>query len=80
MNSIKQKNVHTYAKSNTVITDYNSKTKGSLIFTLPYDKGWSAQKDGKNLPVKKHKEDFYQLLFLKERDVLSLPLFLMVLN
>ncbi|NTS35809.1 YfhO family protein [Streptococcus pyogenes] len=65
MNSIKQKNVHTYAKSNTVITDYNSKTKGSLIFTLPYDKGWSAQKDGKNLPVKKAQGGFLSVTIPK---------------
>ncbi|HEP3721157.1 TPA: YfhO family protein, partial [Streptococcus pyogenes] len=57
--------VHTYAKSNTVITDYNSKTKGSLIFTLPYDKGWSAQKDGKNLPVKKAQGGFLSVTIPK---------------
>ncbi|HFI0714944.1 TPA: YfhO family protein [Streptococcus suis] len=50
---LKEKQVVTQAEGNKVTVDFETENEASLLFTLPYDKGWSATIDGK--PVKIHR-------------------------
>lgn len=50
---LKEKQVVTKAEGNKVTVDFETENEASLLFTLPYDKGWSATIDGK--PVKIHR-------------------------
>ncbi|MGT2934970.1 YfhO family protein [Streptococcus castoreus] len=59
--AINQKKVIVHTKTNHIITDYNAKTGGSLIFTIPYDKGWSAKKGNQSLPITKAQGGFLQV-------------------
>lgn len=63
--AINQKEVHVYTSNNNVITNYNAKEDGSLIFTIPYDKGWSATKNGKPIPITKAQGGFLTVSILK---------------
>ncbi|WP_032799567.1 YfhO family protein, partial [Streptococcus sobrinus] len=37
---------------------YTAKKAGSLFFTLPYDKGWSAKVNGKPVKIRKGQKGF----------------------
>ncbi|HFI0054791.1 TPA: YfhO family protein [Streptococcus suis] len=50
---LKEKQVVTKAEGNKVTVDFETENEASLLFTLPYDKGWKATIDGK--PVKIHR-------------------------
>ncbi|MET3558060.1 putative membrane protein YfhO [Streptococcus rupicaprae] len=41
----------TTVKGNQVRTNYESKSEQTLLYTLPYDKGWSATVNGKKVPI-----------------------------
>ena len=42
-----------FTKENKLVAAYNANRDTTLIFTLPYDKGWSAKQNGK--PIKIHR-------------------------
>ncbi|HFI0578024.1 TPA: YfhO family protein [Streptococcus suis] len=50
---LKEKQAVTQAEGNKVTVDFETENEASLLFTLPYDKGWKATIDGK--PVKIHR-------------------------
>lgn len=55
-NSIKQlksQTVKTTTKKNKIFTTYVAKKRTSLIYTLPYDKGWFAKQNGKAIKISK---------------------------
>ncbi|WP_153049081.1 YfhO family protein, partial [Streptococcus suis] len=50
---LKEKKVVTKTEGNTVTVDFETENEASLLFTLPYDKGWSATIDGKPVSIQK---------------------------
>ncbi|MGT2785405.1 YfhO family protein [Streptococcus merionis] len=44
-------NVHTKVSKNQVKTSYVTEKDTSIIYTLPYDKGWTATVNGKKTPI-----------------------------
>lgn len=51
MSVVNEKEVSTVTDGNTVTTTYHSENDASLIFTLPYDKGWTATVNGKTAKI-----------------------------
>ncbi|HFI0456984.1 TPA: YfhO family protein [Streptococcus suis] len=58
---LKEKNVVTRTKGNTVTVDFETENEASLLFTLPYDKGWSATIDGKPVSIQKAQNGFMKV-------------------
>lgn len=56
LEAIKTRPVTAKTKGNQVQISYQSQEDSSLLVTLPYDKGWTAQQDGQPLPVKAAQE------------------------
>lgn len=61
VNQINQKDVRVQTRANKIVANYKTKSVGSLVFTIPYDKGWSAQKDGKVIPITKAQGGFLKI-------------------
>lgn len=53
MTKFQHQRVHTKTHKNKVITTYFSNNKTSLIYTLPYDKGWKATLNHKRIKIRK---------------------------
>ncbi|HFI0790355.1 TPA: YfhO family protein, partial [Streptococcus suis] len=58
---LKEKNVVTKTEGNTVTVDFETENDASLLFTLPYDKGWSATIDGKPVSIQKAQNGFMKV-------------------
>ncbi|MDY4510611.1 YfhO family protein [Streptococcus hyovaginalis] len=58
---IKQQDVTTRTQKNTVITKFKAKQRASLVYTLPYDKGWTAHLNGKVVPIQKVQKGFMKV-------------------
>ena len=43
--------IRTRTEKNSIYSDYQSEQPTSILYTLPYDKGWSASLNGKSLPI-----------------------------
>ncbi|MCB5035754.1 YfhO family protein, partial [Streptococcus mutans] len=50
---LKSQTVKTTTKKNKIFTTYVAKKRTSLIYTLPYDKGWFAKQNGKAIKISK---------------------------
>ncbi|HFI0042861.1 TPA: YfhO family protein [Streptococcus suis] len=58
---LKEKNVVTRTKGNKVTVDFETENEASLLFTLPYDKGWSVTIDGKPVSIQKAQNGFMKV-------------------
>ncbi len=58
---LKEKKVVTKTEGNTVTVDFETENEASLLFTLPYDKGWSATIDGKPVSIQKAQNGFMKV-------------------
>lgn len=58
MDKIKSQKVTVTTQNNQVTANYTAKKAGSLFFTLPYDKGWSAKLNGKPVKIRKAQKGF----------------------
>ncbi|HFU3981819.1 TPA: YfhO family protein [Streptococcus suis] len=58
---LKEKNVVTKTEGNKVTVDFETDNEASLLFTLPYDKGWSATIDGKPVSIQKAQNGFMKV-------------------
>ena len=58
MNKINQQTVSVTTHHNQVTANYQAKKAGSLFFTLPYDKGWSATVNGKPVKIRRAQKGF----------------------
>ncbi|WP_105144136.1 YfhO family protein [Streptococcus suis] len=58
---LKEKNVITKTERNKVTVDFETENEASLLFTLPYDKGWSATIDGKPVSIQKVQNGFMKV-------------------
>ena len=51
--SLKQQKTHTKTEGNNVLTTYHAKRDSSVVYTLPFDKGWQATVNGKNAKIRR---------------------------
>ncbi|MGT2925395.1 YfhO family protein [Streptococcus caviae] len=58
---LKNSAVKVSTRRNQIMTSYTAKKKSSLIYTLPYDKGWSAVQGGKKLNIQKAQKGFMKI-------------------
>ncbi|HFI0452232.1 TPA: YfhO family protein [Streptococcus suis] len=58
---LKEKQVVTKAEGNKVTVDFETENEASLLFTLPYDKGWKATIDGKPVSIQKAQNGFMKV-------------------
>lgn len=61
MDTINNRQIETKVEGNTVTTSYQADKDSSLFYTIPYDKGWSAQQNGKSLPITKAQGGFMKV-------------------
>lgn len=72
IHDIKAKKVETVVQKNKIISHYHSKTKASLLFTIPYDKGWKAKLGKKSVPIQRAQDGFIKVAVPKGEGVLTL--------
>lgn len=51
--SLKQQKTHTKTEANNVLTTYHAKRDSSVVYTLPFDKGWQATVNGKRAKIRR---------------------------
>lgn len=61
MDIINSKKVDVQSKGNKIETIYEADKQASLLFTLPYDKGWSAKLNGKKIKISRAQEGFMKV-------------------
>ena len=61
MNIINSKDTRVTTSANKVTADYSTDQKSSLLFTIPYDKGWTAEQNGKVLKISKAQGGFMKV-------------------
>lgn len=61
MNTINSRKVTVTTKKNKVTADYTAQEDASLLFTLPYDKGWTATLNSKKVEVKQAQTGFMKV-------------------
>lgn len=55
METINHQKVKVTTNKNTVTATYKSDKASSLLFTIPYDKGWTATQNGQKITYQKLK-------------------------
>ncbi|MGT2926428.1 YfhO family protein [Streptococcus cuniculipharyngis] len=58
MSIINQKDIQVTSNKNKVTAFYKTDKEASILFTLPYDKGWTAKQNGHPLPIRKAQNGF----------------------
>lgn len=61
MGIIKSQKVEVKTYQNMVEANYNATKESSLLFTLPYDKGWSASLNGKPIKIWRAQHGFMKI-------------------
>lgn len=61
METINSKEIQTQVTGNKVLTSYKAEKDSSIFYTIPYDKGWSAWQNGKEIPLKKAQGGFMKV-------------------
>lgn len=61
INRLKEKAVTSKTAGNKVFLNYDSQKRTSLIVTLPFDRGWIAEINGKKIQVKKFQNGLIKL-------------------
>lgn len=61
MEKLQTKDISVKTKGNTVQAVYDSAHEASILFTLPYDKGWSATLNGKKIKILPAQEGFMKV-------------------
>lgn len=51
--SLKQQKTYTKTEANNVLTTYHAKHDSSVVYTLPFDKGWQATVNGKRAKIRR---------------------------
>ncbi|GGE23965.1 YfhO family protein [Streptococcus himalayensis] len=72
IDTIKEQDVTVISSKNTVTAHYQAQKDTSLIFTLPYDKGWTATQDGKPLPIQKVQKGLMKVDVKKGNGIVTL--------
>ncbi|TWS94534.1 YfhO family protein [Streptococcus sp. sy018] len=58
MNTINQRTIQVSTTQNQVTAFYSTDKKSSILFTIPYDKGWTAKQNGHQLPIRRAQNGF----------------------
>ena len=61
MDTINAGQIQTQVQGNTVTSTYQTDKDSSIFYTIPYDKGWTASQDGKQIPLKKAQGGFMKV-------------------
>lgn len=61
MDFLNSKEVSVTAERNIVTATYGADKESSLLFTLPYDKGWTATLNGKKIKISRAQEGFMKV-------------------
>lgn len=61
MEKLLNQKISVKTKGNTVLADYQAENDASILFTIPYDKGWSASIDGHPVSLKRAQGGFMKL-------------------
>ena len=69
---IKEQPVTVSTSKNKVFATYDVKQDTSIFFTIPYDKGWSAYKDGKKIEIKQAQIGFMKVDIPKGKGTITL--------
>lgn len=69
---LNHKKVTVTTKKNTITTHYETKKSTSLLFTLPYDKGWSASQNGKRISIHRAQDGFMKVDVEKGKGTIKL--------
>ena len=69
---IKEQPVEVTTSKNKVTATYDVKKDTSLLFTIPYDKGWSAYQDGQRLEIKQAQNGFMKVDVPKGKGTVTL--------
>lgn len=72
MDKIKSQKVQVKTKGHNIFIEYTSDTDASLLLTLPYDKGWSASQNGRNLAIQKAQKGFMKIDVTKGSGTITL--------
>lgn len=72
MTAINQHRPKVTQDKNNVFIDYNSPNTSSLFLTIPYDKGWHASQNGKNLPIHQAYDGFMMIEVSKGKGRITL--------
>ena len=69
---IKEQPVTVSTSKNKVFATYDVKQDTSILFTIPYDKGWSAYQDGKKIEIKQAQTGFMKVDVPKGKGTITL--------
>ena len=69
---IKEQPVTVSTSKNKVFATYNVQQDTSIFFTIPYDKGWSAYQDGKEIEIKQAQTGFMKVDVPKGKGTITL--------
>ncbi|TWT11087.1 YfhO family protein [Streptococcus sp. sy004] len=58
MSVINQRTIQVSTTQNQVTAFYSTDKKSSILFTIPYDKGWTAKQNGHQLPIRRAQNGF----------------------
>lgn len=61
METINHQKVKVTTNKNTVTATYKSDKASSLLFTIPYDKGWTATQNGQKITLSKAQDGFMKV-------------------
>ncbi|WP_295524407.1 YfhO family protein [uncultured Streptococcus sp.] len=69
---IKEQPVTVSTSKNKVFATYDVQQDTSILFTIPYDKGWSAYQDGKKIEIKQAQTGFMKVDVPKGKGTITL--------
>lgn len=69
---LNSKEISVVTKGNTIEANYETNKQASLLFTLPYDKGWSASQDGTSLTIHRAQNGFMKVDVEKGKGTIKL--------
>ena len=61
MDKLNQQEVQVTTSKNTITATYTADKDSSLLFTIPYDKGWTATQNGKKIALTKAQDGFMKV-------------------
>lgn len=72
MTIINNQQVTVTTHKNKITTTYQATKESSLLFTIPYDKGWTAKQNGKYLTISKAQNGFMKINVKKGKGIIIL--------
>lgn len=70
--AIKKQNTQTKTDGNNVLTTYHAKRDSSIVYTLPFDKGWQAKVNGKKTTIRRAQKGFMSVNVPKGKRTIEL--------